>query len=314
MNTQAIYERITGIVIEMLENHKNNNYSESWINLSGGSTFAKNAVSNHVYSGINQLLLSYLKRKYNYTHNSWMTFKQLSELGGRIQKGSKASMVVFKSVLYIDKKTEKNITPLIEGLIAKGQSTDHIEFKKVGYLKSYLVFSVSQIDGLPEQFYKLADLEQMTGFERDEYAEHIIESTGANICYAPQNEAYYMPSEDKIYMPDRRQFDSTEKFLNVIWHEVLHWTSHPSRLNRPIANKIGDKGYSVEEITAELGSAFLCAYLGYENRITNNVAYIENWLSVMKNDKQFVVQASSQAQKAADYILEFSQVTEDAPF
>ena len=314
MNTQAIYERITGIIIEMLENHKNNNYSESWINLSGGSTFAKNAVSNHVYSGINQLLLSYLKRKYNYTHNSWMTFKQLSELGGRIQKGSKASMVVFKSVLYIDKKTEKNITPIIEGLIAKGQSTDHIDFKKVGYLKNYTVFSVSQIDGLPEQFYKLADLEQMTGFERDEYAEHIIDSTGANICYAPQNEAFYKIDEDKIYMPDRRQFDSTEKFLNVIWHEMTHWSGHTSRLNRPIANKFLSKEYAMEELIGEIGSAFLCAYLGYENRITNNVAYIDSWLSVLKNDKQFVVQASSQAQKAADYILEFSHVTEDAPF
>jgi len=154
----------------------------------------------------------------------------------------------------------------------------------------------------------------MTGFERDEYAEHIIESTGANICYAPQNEAFYNIEEDKIYMPDRRQFVSKEGFYEVIFHELIHRSGHPSRLNRPITNRQTKKEISFEEIIAELGAAFLCAYLGYETQITNNVAYIDSWLSVMKNDKQFVVLASSQAQKAADYILEFSHVTEDAPF
>ena len=31
MNTQKIYDKITNIIIEMLENHKQNNFSESWV-------------------------------------------------------------------------------------------------------------------------------------------------------------------------------------------------------------------------------------------------------------------------------------------
>ncbi len=307
MNTQIIYDRITSIIIEMLENHKQNNFSESWISLSSDSIFAQNAISKHTYSGINQLLLNYLGRKYNHTFNSWMTFKQLSKLEGRIKKGSKAAMVVYKSVLYLDKKTSKNITKLVEHLLKSGQSIEHLDYKKLGYLKQYNVFNISQIEKLPDEYYKLNDLENLTEFEKDERAEHVINSTGANIVHSPQNDAFYRHSEDKIYLPERKQFISKEAYYSVLAHECSHWTGHKSRLDRPIENVFGSEKYSFEEILAEISSAFIMAYLGYENRITDNVDYIDNWLSVMKNDKQFIIQASSQAQKSADYILAFSK-------
>lgn len=310
MNTDKIYDKITNLIIEMLENHKQNNYNESWISLSGDSIFAKNIVSNHVYSGINQLLLSYLKRKYKYTFNSWMTFKQLSALNGKIRKGSKASIVVYKSALYLDEKTGKNITKLVEHLIKNNQSTEHLNFKKLGYLKSYNVFNVNQIENLPEEYYKLKELDNLTEFEKDERAENLINCSGANINYSPRNTASYNYMEDIIYMPERRQFKSKEDFYNTIYHELSHFSGHPSRLNRPIVNKFASKGYGFEEILVEISAAFIMAYLGYENKITDNVDYIDNWLSVMKNDKQFVVQASSQAQKACDYILAFAKVEE----
>ncbi len=122
MNTDKIYERITSVIIEMLENHKKSNYSSAWYSLSGDSIFAQNCVSKHTYSGINQLMLQYLRNKYNYSFNKWMTFKQLSQLGGRIQKGSKSAMVVYKSHLYLDSNTGRNITSMILKMINSGQS------------------------------------------------------------------------------------------------------------------------------------------------------------------------------------------------
>lgn len=310
MNTNKLYDKITNIIIEMLENHKQNNFNESWISLSGDSIFANNAVSKHTYSGINQLLLNYLRRKYNYTFNSWMTFKQLSALNGKIRKGSKASLVVYKSALYLDKETGKNITKLVEHLNKNNQSTEHLNFKKLGYLKQYSVFNINQIENLPEEYYKINELDNLTEFEKDERAENLINNTGANINYAPQNTAFYNHAEDKIYLPKRKQFKSKEDFYNTIFHEISHFSGHESRLNRPRGNKFGDKFYAMEEIVSEISAAFIMAYLGYENKITDNVDYIDNWLSVMKNDKQFVVQASLQAQKSADYILSFSKIEE----
>jgi antirestriction protein ArdC len=66
---------------------------------------------------------------------------------------------------------------------------------------------------------------------------------------------------------------------------------------------VGDD-YSKEELVAELGSAFLSAEAGIDNsQIENSAAYIKGWLKPLRNDKRLIVIASSQAAKAARYIL-----------
>ena len=307
MNTNEIYERITNTIIELLEEHKASDYSQSWYSLSG-EVFARNIVNKHVYNGINQLLLSFIRRKRQYPCNRWLTFKQMEKYNAHIIKGSKAAMVVYTSVIYIDEDTGRNITHTVEQLLQQGRSIEHLNLRKIGYLKSYNVFNVACVEGLPEEFYRMDELEQLSEIERDERAESIIREIGAEIVFDAQNEAYYKPSEDKIYMPLPKQFVSKEAFLSVMYHEASHWTGAAHRLNRPILNKFGTKEYAFEELIAELSSAFMLAYLGYESRITDNAAYIENWLSVMKNDTKFVIQAASQAQSASDYILQLANV------
>ena len=311
MNTNKIYERITATIIEMLEEHKNNNFSESWYSLTG-EVFARNIVTNHVYNGINQLLLGYLKRKRNYTLNRWLTFKQIQNYNARIIKGSKTAMVVYTSTLYIDEETGQNITRKVEELIRKKQSIDHLNIKKIGYLKDYKVFNVNCVEGLPAEFYEQSELDNLIEIERDERAEKLVHNLEVNICYEAQNEAYYRPSDDTIFMPLPKQFVSKEAFLSVLMHEASHSTGHPSRLNRPLNNVFASPAYGFEELISELSSAFIMAYLGYESRITDNVAYIESWLQAMKNDKKFIVSAASQAQKAADYILQSENANEVA--
>ena len=308
MNTQKIYDRITDVIIEMLEQHKKSNYTSAWYNLSGDSLFAQNRATKHTYSGINQLMLQYLRNKYNYSFNGWLTFKQLDNLGGKIQKGSKAAMVVYKSHLYLDANTGKNITSMIIKMINSGQSIEHIDYQKRGYLKGYNVFNIGQVDNLPDEYYKMEELEKLTEFERNEKAEYLINCTNANIKYVAGNSAHYKPGTDEIELPQRRQFISNEAFYSVIFHELGHWSGAKHRLNREITNKFGSKEYAFEELIAELNTAYINAMLGFESRITDNVSYINSWLSVMKNDKKFVVSASSQAQKASNFILEFSEV------
>ena len=40
-----------------------------------------------------------------------------------------------------------------------------------------------------------------------------------------------------------------------------------------------------------------------EHSLRNNTAYIQNWLSVLKNDKRFIVSAAGKAEKAVNLIL-----------
>jgi hypothetical protein len=84
----------------------------------------------------------------------------------------------------------------------------------------------------------------------------------------------------------------------------MHWTRHPSRLNRDFGRKRwGDEGYAIEELVAELGSAFLSADLGLTPELRDDhAAYIASWIKVLKDDTRAIFSAASHAQRAADFL------------
>jgi antirestriction protein ArdC len=63
--------------------------------------------------------------------------------------------------------------------------------------------------------------------------------------------------------------------------------------------------YAVEELIAELGSAFLSAELELETEPrADNAPYVANWLKILKDDTRAIFTAASQAQKAVDWLLQ----------
>ena len=296
------HDKVTEMIISLLEEHQELNYTQSWIKLGNGNEVAKNAHTGHVYSGLNQLLLSFKRGRMGYTSNRWLTFKQINEYDARIQKGTKASIIVFSSRLYFDKKTNKNITKQVEQLLRQKKSVEHLDFRIVPYLREYSVFNVDQVDGLPKQFHDYEEKAKLTEPEKDARAERLINQTEAEIIYRAQDRAYYSIKEDKIYLPERRQFIGKEPFYSTTFHELGHWTGAEKRMNRAIKNPFGTKAYAMEELVAELFSAFLSAQLGFEKEITNNAAYIKSWLNELNDDKSFIIKAATAAQRATDYV------------
>ena len=59
---------------------------------------------------------------------------------------------------------------------------------------------------------------------------------------------------------------------------MTHWTRHPKRLERDFGRKRwGDEGYAMEELVAELGSAFLSADLDLTPEVrADHASYIGN--------------------------------------
>lgn len=55
---------------------------------------------------------------------------------------------------------------------------------------------------------------------------------------------------------------------------------------------------------AEIAAAALMNYTGLETKGTfrNSAAYIQNWLTALRNDKKLIVSASGAAAKAFEYI------------
>jgi len=88
-----------------------------------------------------------------------------------------------------------------------------------------------------------------------------------------------------------------------------HWTGHHSRLQREGVTSscpFGSPGYAFEELIAEMGAAFLCAYAGIQGEVRHE-GYIDSWLSLLKTDKRAIFRASGQARSASEYMLNLEQ-------
>ena len=233
------------------------------------------------YSLLNQMLLG--------RPGEYITFKQCQEAGGHIRKGEKASMVVFWK--WIEQEDEET-----------GES------KSVPFLRYYNVFHIDQCEGITAKHSTATAFPD--GAEVLEAAQEIIydylSREGVKLSHMEGDKAFYRPSTDEVVLPIRKQFVSTAEYYSTVFHELTHSTGHPSRLNRlSKPTFFGTEDYSKEELVAEIGASALVNHVGLEttSSLRNNTAYIQNWLSVLKNDKRFIVSAAGKAEKAVNLIL-----------
>jgi antirestriction protein ArdC len=167
------------------------------------------------------------------------------------------------------------------------------------------VFNTEQVAGLPAS---LSD-EVRAPVEPVEAAEAILK--GMPLRPAVQHDggdrAFYRPLNDTVHLPARTSFPLLDEYYSTLFHELGHSTGHASRLNRETLTRIaavGDHAYSNEELIAEMTAAFLCGEAGISpSVIENQGAYLRGWLGRLRNDRRLVVSAATQAQRAADFIL-----------
>lgn len=94
------------------------------------------------------------------------------------------------------------------------------------------------------------------------------------------------------------QFTSREEYYSSLFHELVHWTGHQSRLNRQ------NLDYATEELVAELGASYLCAIAGISQAVINNqTAYINDWLRLILFNNQRLLNTSRFAQESVDLII-----------
>lgn len=273
-----IYEEITNRIIEQLENgiipwHK------PW---SGVTSGAYNRISKKPYSLLNQMLLKH--------DGEYATYKQWSDIGGKIKKGEKSEIVVFWKILNVeenkDGKTETKLIPL---------------------LKYINVFHISQVDGVESKTVKLIEHNPIE--EAEQIKNDYVNRENIVIKELITDKAFYSPSRDFIQVPCKEQYKDIMEFYSTLFHEMIHSTGHRDRLGRLDCSikfaSFGTEDYSKEELIAEIGSAFLMNHIGIETSKTfnNSAAYIQSWLRVLKDDNRFIVSASSKAEKAMKYIL-----------
>ena len=244
------------------------------------------------YKGINILMLWASAEERDFGSPYWLTFQQAKELGGFVKKGEHGSPVVYASTFKKNETTEEGA---------------EVE-QEIPFLKQYTVFNACQVEGLPEHFYALAEPPK-EAMQRIAQAESFFANTKAEIRTGG-NRAYYAIGSDQIQMPPFESFRDAESHAAILAHELCHWTRHPSRLNRDLGRKKwGDAGYAMDELVAELGSAFLCVDLGITPEVReDHASYIDSWLKVLKQDKRAIFAAASHASRAVDYLHDLQPV------
>ncbi|MBU0752973.1 MAG: DUF1738 domain-containing protein [Gammaproteobacteria bacterium] len=282
-----IYQAVTDRIIASLETG-----TPPWIiPWTDHTALPSNLATGKPYRGINILMLSIEAMSRGYGDSRWVTLKQANELGAKVRKGEHGTSIVFFKFKEVEEEKDNGFTEASE------------EPKRVvPMLRSYTVFNTSQLEFLPERF----ELRGTPAWQPIGEAEQLLYASGAVIRHGG-NRAFYSPSEDMIRLPPPAWFPDSDDYYAVALHELTHWTGHPQRLNRMLGKRHGIDAYAYEELVAEMGAAFLCAYCGLPARL-EHASYIDHWLDALKRDKRLIFVAAGAAQKAADYALGVAQV------
>ena len=266
---------------------------------SGDADGAKSHVTGRPYSFINQLLLN--------RAGEYLTFNQCKAEGGRVKKGAKSKLIVFWKVY---KKQVKD---------ADGSDVlnDDGSFKTENYpiLRYLQVFHVDDCEGIAPRWSADAAIPIDPIADAETLFNEYPAREGIAFKQTDPTSAYYSPLQDLINVPEISHFDSAEEYYSTLFHEATHSTGSVKRLARIDArSEFGSENYSKEELVAELGAAYICRRLGIDNSRTvkNSAAYIQSWLSALKNDKRLIASAAARAEKAVKFIFNESTAAADS--
>jgi antirestriction protein ArdC len=235
------------------------------------------------YRGINVLILGMDLRAFRSGDPRWMTYRQAMQKDWQVRKGEKSTTIFFSKPYEITDDAAED-----------GKKT-------VRVLKHYYVFHASQIDGIPD--YKAPGVDEAP-WTRPEAADIILRNSEAVIRLGGDR-AFYSPATDHIQLPPEHAFRGAPEFAATALHELAHWTGHPSRLNRDMQARFGSAAYAMEELRAELASAFVATELGIPTDIPQHASYIADWIKPLRDDKREIFRAAADAQKITDMELRF---------
>ncbi len=300
-----IRQAITNQIITALESGSVPPWRRPW-RLGANAGAAANVVSKRSYRGLNPILLDLASQKHGFTSKWWATFAQWKAQGGRVMPrpyhippGKWGTQICFWTP--VTKKVEND----------QGDLEDDRFF----VLRLYTVFCVDQVEGLDHLRAGQPDTGEPLAVDyqpADEALEAAVCGMGINLRFGG-GRAFYNPQLDYIQMPAKATFESLDKFYATAFHECVHATEHPSRLDWSRKNR--DQAYALGELIAEIGGVYVCRELGVpaSDDLSNHTAYLASWLQAMKNDSRFIFMASAQSSKAADYLLSFSRKPEEVP-
>jgi antirestriction protein ArdC len=132
-------------------------------------------------------------------------------------------------------------------------------------------------------------------------AEHVLSAWPVPASWSGER-AFFSTSSDRIQLPLRESFHGAAALYATWGHEAIHSTGHASRLKRDQSGTFGSSSYAREELVAELGSVLLGQRLQIGCELINHAAYLQSWISVLRESPKVLLQVISAARQAVDLI------------
>ena len=287
MGNRDIYQEVTDNVLAALE-RGTVPWRQPW--RAGGAQ--RNLQSKRPYRSTNALLTELVAMERGYESPYWTTYRAAKQSGGMVRKGEKGTLVTFWKFLRVKPKDPT-------------EATNADGTKSIPFLRGYHVFNVAECDGLEIPGAPSVDDEPIETLTHCE--EVIAAMPEAPAIFHGGDRAFYVPAADKVQLPNLERFTDSAAYYATAFHELADSTGHADRLGRPgimERHRFGDDDYSREELVAEMSAAFVARAVGIgTDTLERSAAYLDSWITTLKEDKRAVVTAAGAAQKAADWIL-----------
>ena len=130
----SLYDEVTQRIVAELEQGCFP-WVQPWDSAAAAPSLPRNALTARYYSGVNILILWAAGVAGGYSSQSWLTFRQTQQAGGRVRKGERGTCVVFADRFVPQAELER-------------AARDGEAAKAVPFLKRFTVFNIAQCDGL----------------------------------------------------------------------------------------------------------------------------------------------------------------------
>jgi len=287
MRADDLYATITDQLIADIE-AGTGDWRMPWHTL---ATHAPSSVEGRRYRGVNALWLAMVADARGWSSGVWGTYKTWQRHGAQVRRGEHGTSVLLWKTIQGDSNESEDAAVVERGT----RPTRRL------VARTFTVFGAEQTDAA-DQASEPTEAPPVEHVTRIAHAEAYFDAIAATVRLGGDR-ACYRPASDTIELPDPARFDQPEHFWATAAHEHIHWTGHPSRLDRDLTGRFGSDAYAAEELVAELGAAMWSA----EARLTtvtraDHAAYLAGWLRILRADPRHLLTIASRAQQALDHL------------
>jgi antirestriction protein ArdC len=253
----------------------------------------KNLFSKLPYHRFNRFTLMLDMMLGGFSSPYYATFNQISQAGGILKKGSKGRVLHYFNYIVKHKITGERISLDTYRMLQESQKENYI---LSSFLKYFRVFNADFIENINEININIPnndeELNDLSEVNLSDDAEAFISKLQANkgliLNHDKKNTASYSPSKDTVTMPLIEWFKNETKYYSTLFHELIHWTGHESRLNRfkTVMSGTSKEEYAFEELVAEMGAMLVYFDYNFKEEFINSLVYLKGWLKHSATDSK----------------------------